>query len=469
MNGSALARWRRAEPARCEDAEPGGRRYFGLLLWIGAVTVHLAVFWIYFEGRVPPAGDTPVYFELAEGFFEGRGMTLGGRPSATYPPVYPILLAILAPDGEPTGVLVAFQMAISASVAVAAYWIARSLWGHRAGFASGLLAALTPQLPFWAAYVLSDSVGTALLVWSMAVAVAAVRRSSGISWDRGASSFGRWKLLAFVAGLLGGLAALCRPLNVPALIMGQTLVILWGVPVAGEVSWKPRRRDGVGGGAEDEQIRSRKRRLGAAILLTIGFAIPVVAWTGRNLAVMRAPIVFSTRTGWQLLQGVQWQSQGRGTVGVDVFYPAEASNMSEVEADRYLASRAFEEITGAPRKYVSKVATRIAWLFAPASPGQGRGMVIAGLFFELVLALAVLAVVYKGTRTAAIPFVAGGLGVVASVAVTILDPDYRYRLPLLVLLVVPAGAGADLAYRRFCSLAQRKRSRPSRATLGDFG
>lgn len=400
--------------------------------------VHLGFFFLYFDGEVQQGGDTPLYLELSEGFFEGRGMTLGGVPSATYPPVYPAFLAITAPGGRLGGLPAAIQLAVSASIAGAVYAIARRLFGGGAALISGVAAIAAPQFPFWAGYALSDALGVALGIWGIWSVVVA---SGVLAQDEMAN--GKALLLSGLGGLLVSLAVLTRPLNAPALLMAAGGVIVTGR--AGQ-----RYRNGP-----DSGRRAGRPVLAAAAAFLLALVLPIAMWTARNAVVMRAPIVLSTRTGWQLWQGTLWELDARGTVGKDVYYPEEASAMGEVEADRYLTRRSIDEIRAAPLRYVYKFATKAAYLWLPSAPGLGKGMLLTGLYFCVLAALAAVALGTGRARPASAPFWLGALGVTVAVGVTILDPEYRYRLPLVVMMLVPAGAGFELLWSRLRRLYSR--------------
>jgi hypothetical protein len=398
-----------------------------LVVFAASFFVHLAFFWLYFSGRMQSGGDTPVYAELSNGFFSGSGMTIGGVPSATYPPVYPAFFAALTTDGRPGMLLALTQLALSASIAGAVWSISRRRFGRRAAFWSSIAAIAAPQLPFWAAYALSDTLGASLGIWSLW----AVNSAACTLWERRRADV-RSISMGAIGGTLFALSVLSRPLNAPALIL--TAGGLLGIrPLHRDVpseSWVRRKR-----------ARSLASVLGAFFLAAM---LPIGVWTTRNAAFLGSPIPLSTRTGWQLWQGVLWDVEGRGTVGKDVYYPDEAAGMTEVEADRYLVRRSMEEIGKHPGRYVQKFATKVAYLWLPTAPGLGPGMLLAGVYFLIVAAAAALPLGVRRLRAQIAPFWLGALGVSVAVGTTILDPDYRYRLFLLVVLLVPAGAGFEL-------------------------
>ncbi len=392
-----------------------------------SLLVHVAFFLAYFGGNPRAGGDTPLYLELSRGFFSGAGMTYGGSPSATYPPVYPAMLAALAPGGEPGGLLAAVQLAMSASVAASAYAVGRMSFGSRAGRNAAVIALLAPQLPFWAGYVLSDSPSLALGMWGLAFVLGARTMVSG---SRG--RLRRPALVASAGGLLISLCVLARPLNLSAFAVTALALVVSSAPLQRFES--PR-----------AELDARPRgSLALAVAFLLGLAVPIGLWAYRNERVLGTPVLLSTRTGWQLWQGVLWDLEGRGTVGKDVYYPEEASGLPEVEADRYLVRKSLEEIRAAPGTYASKVALRVAFFWLPTAPGMGPGMWLAGAYFCITAMMAALTLGSSGRRRASLPFWLGALGVSGAVALTILDPEYRYRLPLLALLIAPAGAGFDV-------------------------
>jgi len=398
-----------------------------------SAVVHLVFFFVYFDGALRSGGDTPVYEELSRGFWTSHGMTLGGTPSATYPPVYPAFLAALAPGSRPGALLATAQLLVSASIAGAVYSIARYWFGGQAPLFAGILSVVAPQLPFWAGFVLSDTLGIALGIWGVwgvvaALACAATERKRN------------WKtvLLAAVGGILVALAILTRPLNAPALLF-----------TSGGLFWTVRNgRYWPKWDAWDSVNRAKLSIVRLGLVFSIAMSLPIAVWTTRNAIEMKAFIPLSTRAGWQLWQGVLWDLHGRGTVGKDVYYPDEAGGMGEVEADRYLIRRSLSEIQRNPARFAQKFSTKVAFLWLPTAPGLGLGMLLSGMYFWVVAGLTAVAVLATPTHRGVVAFGLGALGVTVAVGVTILDPDYRYRLPLLVLLLAPAGCGLEVLWDR---------------------
>ncbi len=411
----------------CISGETGSALKSMAAAFAASLLVHVAFFLVYFGGNLRAGGDTPLYLELSRGFFSGGGMNYGGSPSATYPPVYPAMLAALASGGEPGGLLAAVQLAMSASVAASVYMVARVSFGSRAGRNAAFIALVAPQFPFWAGYALSDSPSLALGMWGL-VAVQVARRTAASSAGRRCKP----ALLAGIGGLSISLCVLARPLNLSAFPVTTLALVLLGAPLH----------------RSEFSSASRGARpwgaLGLAAIFLIGFTLLIGVWAYRNERALGSPVLLSTRTGWQLWQGVLWDLEGRGTVGKDVYYPEEASGLSEVEADRYLVRKSLEEIRAAPGRYASKVATRAVFLWLPTAPGLGPGMLLAGTYFCIVAILATLSLRSSGRWRASLPFWLGAVGVTGAVALTILDPEYRYRLPLLALLIAPAGAGFEV-------------------------
>jgi 4-amino-4-deoxy-L-arabinose transferase-like glycosyltransferase len=168
--------------------------------------------------------------------------------------------AIVVPDRALTAIKLG-QAVLGALLVVALARLGAALFGARAGGAAGLLAALYPDLAWYAAHFWSETLFLAFLWWGMERLVAA----------DGAPGF----RAAVAAGALWGLAVLTRETN------------LYFVPVA--AVWLAWGRAGSG------------RRKAAAFALA---AIVVVApWTYRNWLTLDAFIPVSTAGGQNLFQG----------------------------------------------------------------------------------------------------------------------------------------------------------------------
>lgn len=228
-----------------DAAGPGpGPRLGALVLavFILAAVPRLAVVW---TGWARYASDTGSYVVAAESLIAGRGYTDGtGKPYSWRPPTYPLFLAaVFGVAGNSLRPVEVTQALLAAAViAGLAVWVARR-YGRGRGTAAGILLALDPLLIPVPAFVLTEALGTLLVVGIV------------ICLERGLATRRAGPLL--LAGLLGGAAALNTPITL--LLIPWLLLTAW-------VIRSPRRPDW--------------RSAALALSLTV---LCVGAWTTRNM------------------------------------------------------------------------------------------------------------------------------------------------------------------------------------------
>lgn len=378
--------------------------------------------------KVGAAGDTPTYVELSQGIFSGRGFRLNGVPSATYPPGYPLFIApFVFLFGGPGVAVVVAQWLAGGAAAVLVARIARLFYGSSVGILAGLGAASAPQLAMWEAYPISDVLGLTLLLLSIFFLIKALPPVDESKKKKNLSRRATLELSG-ASGVALGASAMVRPLS---LSLGLP-ALFWIIS-----PWTRAPR------------RSRALSL---LCVTAGMVVVIAPWAIRNSAEFNGFYPLSTRNGWQLIQATEWTLEGRGTVGVDVTYPDEASGLSEGEADRLLTKIAIERIRGNPANFASRAGLKVLFLWLPTAPGLGLASLAMGVQFCLVAVLAASAFCFREARRGLIFWIIA-LGASFGVAFTILDPDYRYRLPVLLILMPPASWGLVRAMQKLLSPA----------------
>lgn len=399
-------------------------RYRDWVIFVAAVLTGAVYFATMMGFKVGAAGDTPIYVELSQEIFSGRGFRLNGMPSATYPPGYPLFIApFVALFGGAGVAVVAVQWIVGGAAAVLVARIAQLFYGSSVALVAGLGAASAPQLAMWEAYPISDVLGLSLLLLSVLYLVKALPPSdeSKITYSRRSVV-----VLSSASGVSLGASAMVRPLS---LSLGLP-ALFWIVS-----PW----------------IRApMKLRALSLLCVSLGIVVVVAPWTVRNAAEFNGFYPLSTRNGWQLIQATEWTLEGRGTVGVDVTYPDEASGLSEGEADRLLTEIAIERIKQNPADFASRAGLKVLFLWLPTAPGLGLASLAMGIQFCIVALLATSAFLFREARRGLIFWIIS-LGASFGVAFTILDPDYRYRLPVLLILMPPAAWGLVRAMRRVLS------------------
>ena len=199
-----------------------GTRTALALLLVVALACRLGVVAATPNYRLPPPGyDPPAYDSIAASIARtGAFPTVGGHPSATFPPAYPYFLgglyAISGAAAPDRWEVARIAQALLGTVAVVLIGlIAWQLWGRRASFAALGLAAVYPPLIIVGATLLTEALFVPLELGAVAAALQYRRSPQRLRW-------------ALLAGVLAGLAALTR-VNV-LLMLPPLLLAVWPSP-----------------------------------------------------------------------------------------------------------------------------------------------------------------------------------------------------------------------------------------------
>ena len=389
-----------------------------------------------------PMIDGAYYLEWARSLAAGTGGPTGAYYLA---PLYPSTLAVFVKlAGEDFVLLYLFQQLSTVVTAGLLAVIARRGAGTVAGLTAAVLAVLYHPTWFFASAPLAESLGLLLLVIAILLTSRHTRPAA-----------------IFASGLFAGLAALARPslLVVP---------IIW---------------------AALKLVTSRK----AAALLLAGVALAIAPVMIRNYAASGELVPISANTGLTLYHG-----NGPGAVGTftrpEGFSGAverqreeatllarsgSGEELSDVEADRWWAQQAIQtrlaDPTGSAKLLGYKLALMVdnhetALDYSPSlDRNPWRPMVrwagdhqLAVIPFALLLGLAVGGLYQLGVAGSGGSSLWSAL-VGCAVAPIVFYVSSRYRLPVSVLLTVPAGCGlAGLADR---ISVNRKRGRPGALVL----
>lgn len=341
-------------------------------------------------------------------------------PTALRPPVYPLVLAAwyrLA--GVDPARALWFQVLLSSLIAPLLYRFSSALSGSRS---VGLVAALIwcvqykefeMDLRLWSEPLLALLLLAALVAWRGTLGRAERLAASG----RGAGSLAA----SFVAGLVLGLAAICRP---------EAALL---VPVFVLVTLLPARR-------ESRRPRHAVRLLGAWLL---GAALPLALWIARNAVIFDAFVPADTNAGLNLYLG---------TLGVgyrdSTDFPQETraalAGLGEIPRDAELRRRALLEIRREPARYASLCAKRaVLFMFNVHDPQRSfvpspRSLALGLPFYALAFAGA--AVLWGRGAWREVLLVAGSTAAGgAAHALTI--SSLRAMSPYLPLLTLLAAAG----------------------------
>ncbi|MFM7223992.1 MAG: glycosyltransferase family 39 protein [Actinomycetota bacterium] len=261
----------------------GSDRRFARML---AVVVVLAVairvgFVLLVDPVVPRIGDASAYHLLGRGLARGDGyirpfdaLLLGReRPTAEYPPLFPLLLAFLDRIGCST--VTAQRLALSAlgGVTVALTGLlGRRAAGRTVGVVAAAIAAVSPMLFLSEAILMAEALAVPLVAVSLLLAFRAIERP-------GAARF------AALGAALG------------ALTLTRAEGALLAVLLVGPVAWR-----------SAPTLRPRLLRTAVAL----GVAACVVApWTIRNAVRLDGPVPISTNAA-TLVDGANCDATYRG-------------------------------------------------------------------------------------------------------------------------------------------------------------
>jgi hypothetical protein len=225
-----------------------------------------------------------------------------------YPPLYPYFIAFAWRALGSLPAVLWVQAGLGALLAPAVARVGTVAFGPRAGAAAGVLAALYPDLVWFATRFWSETLFIVLLWWAIERALAA---------DTSARP-----RTAAAAGFLFGLATLTRELAIYLV----PLVVLWLLRPREltEARWQA-------------WLHPPRRRVAAAAALVAACVLTVLPWTVRNAVVFRTVIPVSTMGGLNL-----WQ--GNTTLTHLEIYDVLARIPGPVAQDRYCREKAWETI-----------------------------------------------------------------------------------------------------------------------------
>ena len=298
--------------------------------------------------------DPDLYLPLARSLAAGHGLCLWkGMPTAQRPPLYPILLAPIVGlfDGPALAAAIAtLHVALGLGTIALAFGTARR-WGYGSGRATvaAAIVAFDPVLLVQSRAVMTETFAALL--------VAACLASATVPGRRG----------AILAGVVSGLAALCRP----SLLPGAGLVGLARL-VVGPGSWR--------------------RRAIEAGLFGAGAVAVMAPWAVRNAIRLGAPVWTTTHGGYTLAlannpayyadvvdgpPGAVWSGPNQQAWKEDV--AAATAGMTPIRADRYFRDEALRMLRERPGTFLRASIARLSrfWGVAPAgavySPALRRG------------------------------------------------------------------------------------------------
>jgi len=404
-----------------------------LLAWVlaGALIIRLLLL----AGTIglgPRIADERDYVELATSLVQGRGFAFTSGPTSLRPPLYPAFVAglWLATGIYTLQLIRAVQAVLALLTAWLIYKLACNLYDERTALVAAAMTAFYPAMIFDNMMALSESLFTALVVAAVFSLVLLVRAPSV------ARSIG--------AGILLGLAALTRS-------------VLWPFPlvVAPLVGWWT-----------PGPIRFR---LVIAASLVGGSLLTIGPWAIRNSRLQGVPVIVDTMGGLNLRMGnyeytphdriwdaVAMEGEKSWIVGLPAA-PPDGGLWTEGKKERWARSEAVHFMLAHPELTLWRSCIKFAdfWgLDRDFLAGVQRGLFHPPTWFTVVAGLAmllaypaVLAYALAGIwlappadRRAHVLLLLTLAFVCALHAIVFGHP--RYRLPLMPLLAIYAGAAS---------------------------
>lgn len=394
---------------------PGARA--GLAAILLGVGVRAALLWPALDR---PLEDIDSYLAIAQSLANGEGYRLAGRLTAYRPPLYPVLLApLVARFGQGTGLARAiFALHVTLGIfTIAATAGAARRWGlsQPSTLAAALIVALDPVLVAQGRLVMTETLAAALVAGSL--------------WALAAP--GRIRPM-LAGGLALGLAALCRPSLLAAVVLiAIALLVRPGVP--------------------------RRVRLGQPVLLLTVVAAMLSPWAVRNQRALGHAVWTTTHGGYTLALGnnpvyydevirsrdrTVWSGAGQRAWWDGLGRMVEGGR-GEVEIDRRIRDHAVATIRTRPGDFVRASLDRLArlWGIAPSVAVYPRSLRLATAAWTVPLWMALAAGLLKRS-TWTWPRSAAPAFLIALTAVhAVYWTDLRMRAPVVPAIALIAAAG----------------------------
>ncbi len=342
-------------------------------------------------------------------------------------PLYPAVLAgVFSLAGERYRVVTALQALAGVLIVYLVYRLARTTARQRGALVAASVAAVYPYLVQPVGYLQTETLYTLLTVAATFWMLRAVGEG-GVAWRPAAA-----------AGLLGGLATLCRPSG--QLLLGILAGWLIGVALARRWPWRaalPALAALVGVAALVVLPWTVRNYVRFSELIIVNNQAGEVFWLGNNPHYAR---LMHARTSTEFAARVQdmWQAIQAGASDIEDLTPA--------QLDRYYWRRALAYVAESPGAWgrllvVKAVEFWRPWLH-PVAYGW-RVAVVSGLFAVPVFALGALGALalWRSGRRAEVALVAA-MVLVHAAFFTLFHPTVRYRTPAVdVYLIALMGAG----------------------------
>ena len=366
----------------------------------------------------PLTNDEREHLALARSIATGSGFVYPPASTSTLPqerfsraPVYPAFVALIGghavTGADPASSPATVKIAQSVVGSIGVLLIGALSWrvgGPVAGATAAVVAAVYPPLVWICAYVLSEALYSTLALSTVLVFGAAVD-------ERAMARDSRWAAgLVLLSGVLGGLAALTRPLTLVFLVLASFWL----------ATYRPRH---------------------LAALLVVGALVTIGPWTVRNIREHQRFIIVSAQGGANFWIGNHLLARGEGDMAANpaikqanLEFRRRHVGLTVEELEPLYYSEAVAHLIEHPVWWFGLLARKFFFLWVPIGPSytlrSARYMWASVLSYLLILPFAVAGVVqlWMAQRVPVALFLMAGSVVLTSV---LFFPQERYRIPVL--------------------------------------
>lgn len=368
-------------------------------VFVVVVQDKLGLFDISFEG-----GDGPLYVSLAHHVLDGSGFAgPEGAPTAFVTPGYPLFLAGLFIFSDSILFIGLAQSVLGGLTVVFLALTAQRISSRTTGILTGGIAAVYPHSLLWTTQVMTET----LYVFSLALVLYLIARLINDEDPGG------W--LALLTGTVAGFTALVRPPFLGLAILAVLISLACG--------------------------RRWRRR---AVFGVLGLIAIFGPWVLRNAIDMDAIVITSTESGYVLWQGNSPHATGgtRGYVDLQDFEPLQfPEETDEVERDRIYMRRALEWMREHPTEVLALAPRKLANMWRPSWEGASTlNLIVTLLTYPVLIALSLIGLVL--IRKQPFIWIIGVFLVYHLLLHALVTGMIRFRLPLEMVLMVPAGIAA---------------------------
>ncbi len=367
---------------------------------------------------------------IAQNIVKGNGFSR--VPDASVPmirrvPLYPLFLALIYRlFGHSFSAVRVLQVILVALTGVIGYLVARLIFKGELAFLSFLLIGLWPPLIVFSTRIMSEVLNTFLLSLSILCLVMLVRRRS--------------ITLAFISGLLIGIATLCKATTALFPILGFIFLIL--------------------------AYHSKKEGLYHGVVLILAVAIAISPWTIRNYVQFKTFIPLQLGVspalwvGTDISEGGRWQ----GEEGMPHQKFSEALREDHLFAEKFYFKEAIENIKENPGGYLILLVRKVGGFWRRPSVGGVekfglKKILIRGsnyLVHYLVIVFGIIGSILVVKRRILLAYLLILIVFYYTLMYAFLFAEPRYHIPVLPILIILAtyGFSRTLArsgpkYRRF--------------------